>query len=71
MSLAAEVANDYLAMRGAQARLAIAEAQFAAAQAKLAFVQARGRHGFVTTLELSQQAQQTAAGSAARMPVLR
>ena len=63
VSIAAEVALDYIALRGAQARLAIASDNLASQQETLQITQWRLQAGLVTSLEAEQAraaAEQTA-----------
>src|SRR5436305_5528063 len=55
ISLTAEVANDYLSLRAAQARMAIFRTEIQRQQNALALVHARARAGFVTQLDVNQQ----------------
>lgn len=55
VSLSAEVANDYLALRSAQARLAIAQNELQRQRDTLVLTQGRARTGFVTELDVNQQ----------------
>jgi NodT family efflux transporter outer membrane factor (OMF) lipoprotein len=55
VSLTAEVANDYLSLRAAQARMAIFRTEIGRQQNALALVHARARAGFVTQLDVNQQ----------------
>jgi NodT family efflux transporter outer membrane factor (OMF) lipoprotein len=55
VSLTAEVANDYLSLRAAQARMAIFRTEIQRQQNALALVHARARAGFVTQLDVNQQ----------------
>ncbi len=69
VSLAAEVALDYIALRNAQARLAIAQANLTSQQETLQLTDWRLQAGLVTELE-AQQARAAAEQTAAQMPVL-
>lgn len=55
VSLTAEVANDYLSLRAAQARMAIFRTETQRQQNALALVHARARAGLVTQLDVNQQ----------------
>jgi len=55
VSLTAEVANDYLSLRAARARMAILRKEIQRQQNALALVHARARAGFVTQLDVNQQ----------------
>lgn len=55
VTLTAEVAKDYLALREAQARLAVGEAELARQRDLFGLVQARREAGFVTNLDVNQQ----------------
>lgn len=55
VSLTAEVANDYLILRAAQARMTILRDQIRRQQNALALVSARARAGLVTQLDVNQQ----------------
>jgi NodT family efflux transporter outer membrane factor (OMF) lipoprotein len=59
VSLTAEVANDYIALRAAQARIAALQAQVRAERGLLQLTAARARAGFVTQLDVNQQKVQT------------
>lgn len=69
VTLAAEIAADYLALRGTQAQLALLARQSAGQDALLRLVQARARTGFVTELDVRQQDTQ-AANVVAQIPPL-
>lgn len=69
VSLSAEVANDYLALRAAQARLAIVEKELRREQDTLILTQGRARTGFVTELDVNQQRAQVDA-TASKIPAL-
>jgi len=69
VSLAAEVALDYIALRSAQARLAIAQANLTSQQETLQLTDWRLQAGLVTELE-AQQARAAAEQTAAQMPAL-
>jgi outer membrane protein, multidrug efflux system len=68
VSLAAEVANTWFALRAAQARLDVAKAELARQQALLAVVRTRQSTGFVTGLDVAQQNTQVTAAAAAVPP---
>lgn len=55
VTLTAEVANDYLSLRGVQARIAVGEAELARQRGLFALVRARRQAGFVTNLDVNQQ----------------
>jgi multidrug efflux system outer membrane protein len=69
VSLAAEVALDYITLRDAQARLSIASNNLASQQETLQITQWRQQAGLVTALEV-QQAQAAAEQTAALLPPL-
>ena len=69
VSIAAEVALNYIALRGAQARLAIAEANLASQLETLQITQWRLQAGLVTSLE-AEQARAAAAQTRALLPAL-
>jgi len=69
VTLIAEVANDYLTLRALQARRAIGEAELQRQKGLFNLVQARRRAGFVTGLDVNQQATQVAT-AAAQLPQL-
>jgi NodT family efflux transporter outer membrane factor (OMF) lipoprotein len=69
VSLSAEVANDYLALRAAQERLAIVQNEWRRQQDTLTLTQGRARTGFVTELDVNQQRTQVDA-TAAEIPLL-
>ena len=69
VSLTAEVANDYLALRAAQERLAIVRNELRRQQDTLTLTQGRARTGFVTELDVNQQRTQVDA-TAAELPLL-
>lgn len=64
VSLTAEVANDYLTLRAAQARIAILRDSIKHQEELLVIVAARARTGFVTELDVNQQRTQLAATKA-------
>jgi NodT family efflux transporter outer membrane factor (OMF) lipoprotein len=55
VSLSAEVANDYLTLRGLQARIALGQAQVQREQALFTLIRQRRQTGFVTQLNVNQQ----------------
>lgn len=67
VSIAAEVAINYISLRGAQARLAIAEANLASQLETLQITQWRLQAGLVTSLE-AEQARAAAAQTSALIP---
>ncbi|MCG3147310.1 MAG: Solvent efflux pump outer membrane protein SrpC [Verrucomicrobiae bacterium] len=69
VSVVAEVARNYIEVRGAQHRLAIAQKNVAAQQETLAVVQARFRAGLASELEV-KQAEALLATSQARLPAI-
>jgi len=69
VSLAAEVANTWFALRAAQSRLDVAKAELARQQALLAVVQTRQRTGFANGLDVAQQSTQLNAAAAALPPL--
>ncbi len=69
VSLAAEVALDYIALRSAQERLGIAQANLAGQQETLQLTDWRFQAGLVTTLE-AEQARASAEQTAALIPTL-
>ena len=69
VSLTAEVANDYLMLRGLQARIALGQAELARQQSLFSLIQARRASGFVTSLDVNQQSVQVAT-AAAQIPQL-
>lgn len=69
VSLAAEVALDYISLRSAQERLAIAQANLSSQQETLQLTQWRLQAGLVTSLE-AQQARASVEQTAAQMPAL-
>ena len=70
VSLTAEVANDYLNLRALQARIAVGEAELKRQRALGDLIGARRKTGFVTNLDVNQQAT-VVATSAAQLPELR
>lgn len=69
VSLTAEVADDYLTLRAAQARIAILRDEIAREQDASELVAARARAGFVTQLDVNQQ-KTLASNTAAQLPPL-
>ncbi|HEX4740318.1 MAG TPA: efflux transporter outer membrane subunit [Caulobacteraceae bacterium] len=69
VTLTAEVANDYLTLRAAQARIAIGEAELARQRGLFTLVRARRQTGFVTNLDVNQQSTAVAT-AAAQIPQL-
>ncbi|HEX3429605.1 MAG TPA: efflux transporter outer membrane subunit [Rhizomicrobium sp.] len=69
VSLTAEVANDYLALRTAEARMAIVRNELARQQDALRLIAARRRAGFVTELDVNQQ-ETLSSNTAAQLPPL-
>jgi NodT family efflux transporter outer membrane factor (OMF) lipoprotein len=69
VSLAAEVALDYIALRSAQERLGIAQANLTSQQETLQLTDWRLQAGLVTTLE-AEQARASAEQTAAQIPAL-
>lgn len=70
VTLAAEVALAYLDLRGAQARLAIAEANLASQEESLQISRWRVEAGLVSTLD-ADQAESAAAQTRSQLPALR
>lgn len=70
VSVAAEVALAYVGLRGAQARLAIAQANLASQQETLQITDWRAQAGLVTSLVV-EQARATTAQTQAQLPLLR
>jgi NodT family efflux transporter outer membrane factor (OMF) lipoprotein len=69
VSLAAEVALDYIALRSAQARLSIAQANLTSQQETLQLTDWRLQAGLVTSLE-AEQARAASEQTAAQLPTL-
>ncbi len=69
VSIAAEVALAYITLRGAQARLAIAEVNLATQQETLQITQWRLQAGLVTSIE-TEQARSATEQTRARVPLL-
>jgi outer membrane protein TolC len=70
VSIAAEVALDYITLRGTQARLAIASDNLAIQQEKLQITQRRLQAGLVTEVE-AEQARTAVEQTRAQLPALR
>ena len=66
----AELAQDYLELRGAQTRIAIARANLAIATRNVGLVQDRFSNGVATTLELAQARAQQATVASSLPPLL-
>ncbi|HLX30411.1 MAG TPA: efflux transporter outer membrane subunit [Casimicrobiaceae bacterium] len=64
VSVAAEVASDYLALRTVQRQIAIAREEIARQRQTLALTEARRKSGFVTELDVRQQRAQLALAEA-------
>ena len=69
VTLTAEIARDYFALREAQARIAIANAELERQRNSLAVINAKAATGFVSYFDVHQQTAQ-AAGTAAQIPPL-
>jgi len=69
VSLTAEVARDYVALRAVQTRMAILQDSIGHQQEQLTIVDARARFGFVTQLDVNQQRTQLDA-TKAQLPSL-
>jgi NodT family efflux transporter outer membrane factor (OMF) lipoprotein len=69
VSLAAEVARTYLALRGMQRQLAIADADVTVQERLLALVESSARYGLVPRSDMAQQAAQLA-GARAQIPAI-
>ena len=69
VSLTAEIASDYFALRALQARLAVSHTALDRQNDLFVLVQARRRAGFVTLLDVDQQST-LVASTAAQMPPL-
>jgi outer membrane protein, multidrug efflux system len=69
VTLTAEIARDYFAVREAQARIAIVNAELERQSNTLAVINAKALAGFVTYLDVNQQTAQ-AAETAAQVPQL-
>jgi NodT family efflux transporter outer membrane factor (OMF) lipoprotein len=64
VTVAAEVASDYLMLRALQRQIAVAQDEIGQQQETLALVQARRRFGFVTDLDVRQQQTQLSSARA-------
>jgi NodT family efflux transporter outer membrane factor (OMF) lipoprotein len=64
VTLAAEIANDYLALRVLQARVVLGQAELQRQRDLFALISARRKAGFVTDLDVNQQSTQVAAAAA-------
>jgi NodT family efflux transporter outer membrane factor (OMF) lipoprotein len=69
VSLTAEIAADYVALRADQVRLAIVTTQQRAQEQTLALITAKARAGFVTELDVNQQQQLVSQTQAQRPPL--
>jgi NodT family efflux transporter outer membrane factor (OMF) lipoprotein len=69
VSLTAEIANDYLELRAAQARLAVLNAELASEQDTLRLINGRAQAGFLTELDVNQQ-RAAVASTAAQVPAV-
>jgi NodT family efflux transporter outer membrane factor (OMF) lipoprotein len=69
VSLTAEVANDYLALRAAQARTAVGQAELDRQKSLFTLIEARRQAGFLTNLDVNQQSTAVAT-AAAQLPQL-
>lgn len=69
VSLTAEIANDYLGLRFAQARMALLREEMEAQDHALHLAEARLRAGFATALDVNQQ-KGAAATTAAQVPLV-
>ena len=69
VSLLAEMANDYFTLRAVQARIALGQAELKREQDLFTLIQARRQTGFVTDLDVEQQATQVET-AAAQIPQL-
>jgi len=69
VSLLAELANDYFTLRAVQIRIAVGQAELKRQQDLFVLAQARRKTGFVTDLDVEQQATQVAT-AAAQIPQL-
>ncbi|HEY2034552.1 MAG TPA: efflux transporter outer membrane subunit [Rhizomicrobium sp.] len=69
VSLTAEIGNDYMALRAAQARAAVLRAEYQSAGDVLKLTAARAHAGFVTQLDVNQQKSETDT-TAAQIPSL-
>jgi NodT family efflux transporter outer membrane factor (OMF) lipoprotein len=69
VSLTAEIATDYIALRSAQSRLAILQDELKSQNATLDLIAARAKTGFVTQLDVNQQSALSAT-TEAQVPAL-
>jgi multidrug efflux system outer membrane protein len=69
VTLTAEIATDYIALRAAQARLAILQGELKSQNATLDLIAARAKGGFVTQLDVNQQSALSAT-TEAQIPTL-
>jgi outer membrane protein, multidrug efflux system len=69
VTLSAEIATDYIALRAAQARLAILQGELKSQNATLNLIAARAKGGFVTQLDVNQQSALSAT-TEAQIPTL-
>jgi NodT family efflux transporter outer membrane factor (OMF) lipoprotein len=69
VSLTAEVASDYLALRAALARTTVGEEELARQKRLFTLIEARRRTGFITNLDVNQQSTAVAT-AAAQLPQL-
>jgi NodT family efflux transporter outer membrane factor (OMF) lipoprotein len=65
VTLLGDVARNYVELRGAQRRLAIAKQNLASQEQTLDLIRSRNRAGFVTNLDVSRQAAQVATTASA------
>lgn len=70
VTLTAEIASDYYALRADQARLAILDQLEQAQRRTLELTAAKARTGFVTELDVNQQQQQVSQTAAQRPPLV-
>ena len=64
VSLTGEIANDYWSLRAIQARIALAQVQVQRRGQLLDLIRLRRQHGFVTELDVNQQATQISTAAA-------
>lgn len=69
VSLSAEVANDYVMLRAAEARIALLQSALQRERETLGIIQARATVGFVTELDVNQQTAQVES-TASQLPPL-
>jgi len=69
VTLTAEIATDYIALRAAQARLAILQGELKSQNATFDLISARAKNGFVTQLDVNQQSALSAT-TEAQIPAL-